>query len=644
MKHFLLSTILLFIVATSAIGAEKRTLLQDQADLAKLQSVIADKQEWIPYPAYADRSAWDALTGDNKQTLIATGEKSLNHDWPTVKATDYLAFERTGDRNIMENIHQANCTILADLVMAELAEGKGRFIDQIINGSFYFCEMSSWALSAHTQAIQRPRTSVPIKDQHVLALVSCEVGSLLAWIDHFFGEQINAISPTIAERIRSEVKERIIDTYHSRPEDFWWTGVKHYPNNTINNWNPWCNCNVLQCMLLLEDDPERLAKGILQTMVSVDVFLNYVKSDGACEEGPSYWGHAAGKLYDYLRILDWATAGNVSLFDNKMVRDMGEYIARSYVGDNWVVNFADASARSGAPAPSIFRYGRDVGSQEMCQMAAYMVQEHNQSALGDTGRDLLRRMESMVSYNELMSTTPAIPSYDFTWYPQTEFCYIRHGQIFLAAKGGYNNESHNHNDVGTFSLYVDNSPVLIDAGVGTYTRKTFGKDRYTIWTMQSCYHNLPTINGYPQMFGRTYRSRNVETNKQKRSFSLDIAGAYPAKAGIKSWKRDITIGDEKVVLNECFDITHPTVANELHFLAWGKVEIIRVGVIRITNPQGKSIEVLYNGKALTPNVEIIPQDDIRLSKVWGPELKRITLKATKITRKGDYKVELIIKN
>ena len=39
--------------------------------------------------------------------------------------------------------------------------------------------------------------------------------------------------------------------------------------------------------------------------------------------------------------------------------------------------------------------------------------------------------------------------------------------MFVAAKGGFNNESHNHNDVGTFSLYVNTIPVIIDAGVGT---------------------------------------------------------------------------------------------------------------------------------------------------------------------------------
>ncbi len=643
MKRLTLLSILLIGVLGSAFGAEQRNMLQNTATQEGLQKVIVADKSWVPYPAYSDRSAWDALMGVNKNSIIRKGEKLLSHDWPTVKATDYLEFNRTGDRQIMERIHNSNCNALADLILAELAEGEGRFVDQIINGSYYFCEMTSWALSAHTHSIQRPRTAVPIKDQHVLALVSCEVGAMLAWVDHFFGPQIEAISPVISERIRNEVRERIIEPYHTRPEDFWWTGAKHYPNNTINNWTPWCNCNVLQCMLLLEDEPTRLAEGVYKTMVSVDVFLNYVKSDGACEEGPAYWGHAAGKLYDYLRVLDWATGGKVSLFKEPMVKAMGEYIARSYVGDGWVVNFADASAQSSAPAPVVYRYGRDVGSCEMCNMGAYMVQSLGVSALSG-GRDMLRRFESIVGYEELTTATPAVPTYDFTWYPQTEFCYIRHGSIFLATKGGYNNESHNHNDVGTFSLYVDNSPVLIDAGVGTYTRQTFSKDRYSIWTMQSGYHNLPTVNGFTQKFGRNYRSRNVKVDEKKHTFSLDIAGAYPAEAGIRSWQRTIAVDKDKVSLSEQFDIASPTVANALNFLTWGEVDTTKEGVVRITTPQGKSISLTYNAKLFTPAVEVVTLTDPRLSNVWGSEVKRLTLTAKRITAKGKYGVELKIEN
>ena len=92
----------------------------------------------------------------------------------------------------------------------------------------------------------------------------------------------------------------------------------------------------------MEDDKERLSRAVYRSMISVDKYLDYIKKDGACEEGPSYWGHAPGKLYDYLQVLSYATHEKYDLFEPPMIRNMGEYIAKSYIGNRWEVNFADA--------------------------------------------------------------------------------------------------------------------------------------------------------------------------------------------------------------------------------------------------------------------------------------------------------------
>ena len=117
--------------------------------------------------------------------------------------------------------------------------------------------------------------------------------------------------------------------------------------------------------------------------------------------------------------------------------------------------------------------------------------------------------------------------------------------LFFAAKGGFNNESHNHNDIGTFILYKDEQPMFIDAGVGTYNKKTFSNERYDIWTMQSGYHNLPQINGYEQPFGKNYKSKNASFDAKRNEFKLDIAGAYPKEANIKTWIRSYKINNNE---------------------------------------------------------------------------------------------------
>lgn len=81
--------------------------------------------------------------------------------------------------------------------------------------------------------------------------------------------------------------------------------------------------------------------------------------------------------------------------------------------------------------------------------------------------------------------------------------------LYLAAKGGHNAESHNHNDVGNFIVYADGYPAISDVGVETYTAKTFSAQRYDIWTMQSAFHNLPIINGFMQKNGGNFKAAAV---------------------------------------------------------------------------------------------------------------------------------------
>ena len=159
------------------------------------------------------------------------------------------------------------------------------------------------------------------------------MGALLSWAHYFFNEDWNKINPVIAKRVQQNIQTRIFEPYMQR-SDYWWQALQDKQGQMVNNWNPWCNANVLACFLLMENNSDTLAAAVHRTMRSVDQFINYVKEDGACEEGPSYWGHAAGKLYDYLQILSNATNGDISLFNEPMIKDMGEYISRSYIGND----------------------------------------------------------------------------------------------------------------------------------------------------------------------------------------------------------------------------------------------------------------------------------------------------------------------
>lgn len=75
-------------------------------------------------------------------------------------------------------------------------------------------------------------------------------------------------------------------------------------------------------------------------------------------------------------------------------------------------------------------------------------------------------------------------------------------------KGGNNNESHNHNDVGSFGYIVRGEEMLCDLGAGEYTRDYFGKNRYEILCNSSEGHNVPIVDGKYQLTGDTARAES----------------------------------------------------------------------------------------------------------------------------------------
>ena len=625
-KSFFSLIVFVFLSCIKVAAYTERNFLQHVADQESLAECLVLNQKWVQYPSYKDREGWSRFLGEYRDEIIKNGESLLGYTWKVVKATDYLEFERSGNREIMERPFDDNNQAIVRLMLAELAEGRGRFIDQLINGVFHTCEMTSWALSAHL-VTQPTHRALPTPIYPLIDLTAGDLGSLLSWVYYFMHEEFDKIDPEISRRLYRELDERIMKPYLNN-DSFWWLAA-NYKGQMVNNWNPWCNSNCLMTFMLLENDVDRLSKAVSRSMQSVDKFLNYVHSDGACEEGPSYWGHASGKCLDYLVLLNRITGGKISIFDNPQIKAMGEYIARSYVGNGWVVNFADASAKGGGDPYLIYRYGKAVKSDILKQFASM---QNKGSKISFRGRDLFRILEAFLVEDELCAYQEAYTGVSYTWYPETEFCYVRNKKAFFAAKGGYNDESHNHNDAGSFSLWVNNMPVIIDAGVGTYTRQTFSSERYTIWTMQSNYHNLPMINGVPQKYGRQYKATEVKATKN--SFSANIATAYPDEAGVKKWIRSYTMKSDALMISDRFELNEIKKENVINFLSWGDI-IIKDGVIEIS-VNGVKGTLKYDTKMFKVKKKCVKLTDKKLSSVWGAEVYRLSFIAKEKEQKGCY--------
>ena len=251
--------------------AARGQILQSSLAGKDLSSMLVLGQKWVPYPAYSDRSGWDEMLGEYKSALIAAGEKYLHFDWLVVRATDYLEYKRSGKRYTQEDRIRKNAEALSCLMVAELAEGKGRFLDDIMDGAFLFCEYTSWAVSHHLATFQKVRRPIPDYEDDILALYQGNFSQMLSWVWYFFHDEFDKEDVGIATRIRHEIDKRELTPFLER-DDFDWMGFK--PKIRPNNWNPWCNSNALVCFMLMENDPLRLKAAVEKSIRSLDKYLS----------------------------------------------------------------------------------------------------------------------------------------------------------------------------------------------------------------------------------------------------------------------------------------------------------------------------------------------------------------------------------
>jgi hypothetical protein len=184
-------------------------------------------------------------------------------------------------------------------------------------------------------------------------------------------------------------------------------------------------------------------------------------------------------------------------------------------------------------------------------------------------------------------------------------------------------------------------------GVETYTAKTFSSRRYEIWTMQSAYHNLPTINGIMQKNGLEYRAAEAsyKAGKKKAVFSLDISRAYPEEAKVKFWTRTITLERGKhVTIRDSYALGEVRKDLNLTLMSWRKPELDAEGIIRLMNPEGienlRPVYVYYDKTMFSVDFETITLEDSRLRSSWGNQLFRIMLTARQTPLKGEYTIRI----
>lgn len=596
------------------------------------------------FPSSWDRSAWEALPVEWKSSLICAGEKRLGWKFSPIPATLFMDFGKSGNRVRLEDIYFEKRYVLGDLILAECVEGNGRFLDDIINGIFSICEESAWQLPAHNNYIRdTPQELLPDITRPILDLFACETGAILAVAYALLKNALDQVHPFITKNLLDCLKRRILVPYLE--EHFWWMGQGDEP---MCNWTVWCTQNILLTVFLLPEDsfpsaPLSIRQQVLtKACQSIDYFLKDYGEDGCCEEGAQYYRHAGLCLFNSIEILNGITDQFFSdLYQNSKIVHIAEYILNVHIDTIYYVNYADCSPIAGFAGVREFLFGKRIGNLNMMNFAAKGFRKNPDKLLAKE-INLFYRVQNTFTYSEIMAFDTSAPVlYQDIFYPSVGVFIARDdsnptfaiepNRYFLAMKAGDNNDSHNHNDTGSFTIYKNGLPLFIDIGVETYTKQTFSPQRYELWAMQSQYHNLPTINGIQQKAGAEYRAKDVtyQLDEKTCSICMELASAYPKEAKIASYIRDaVLMKGEKICITDRFQfIKEGEHSIFLSFLTYEKPTLLEIMAGSVKEVLIGALGHLTLTGITSIQIEEIPITDERLKITWKHEIYRLVATA-----------------
>lgn len=521
------------------------------------------------YPTIYNRHAWESLPSVNY--WITQGDNILeNMRKPEpLPLTLWLDYFKTGNRANFQKVYYNRRRILCALTLAECVTNRGKYLPALIDYLWAICHEATWNLPAHNYPqyranYQDENSSIPDSRYHIIDLFAAETSATVSLTYTLLGDTMEHYAPGIKNAIARIMEERIFVPYLNYYYRWMGNGKSH-----VNNWTTWCTQNILVSAIAMKSQ-EELSPYIEQAVRSLDYFLDSYGLDGCCDEGAQYFRRSGLCLYDSVSLLCTIMPGVFdSVWKEFKIKNIAEFIANVHIDGPSYLNFADCSPFAGRRDIQDYLFAKKVKSPALFALATADIKEALNSAdpyrLYDRdnceGTNLHLILQMVFHESEVCSQTlPPLIHQKNLWYPSVGLLICRANGYTLGVKAGNNDDSHNHNDTGSVTLYKNGKPLLIDVGVETYTEKTFGPQRYEIWTMQSSWHNLPEFDphgdAYMQIPGAAACATDVDVNDERDTISMQLVNAYgPVGAikGLTSYTRKVHLDQEGLHMQDHTD-------------------------------------------------------------------------------------------
>ena len=457
------------ILATILVAAVASLTAPNQARIAEIATKLPSAPQW-------------AEDGIDAAANVKRADALLKEAVPDCADKLYLMFTQNGNRTEYEKPYFLRGKNLECLAATESKEGKGKYLEKVVEYLNAICSERCWTMPAHdTKLINFNGTGITID------LGAAHRSHTLARVLVLLKGRLPA---DVEAKVRAELERRIFAIYRKTAKDSadprklngnWWFFCR-------SNWNAVCHSAVVRAALAVIPDAKVRAEFVEGAERGMKFFLESFLEDGYCTEGGGYWNYGYGNFLDLVLAVKRATGGFVDYSRLPRAKEAMEYGYGYRLVPGICPNFADGGASS--PSVKLLKIGPELWP-EFAPLVEGKLTER-------------------------------------TFFPCAQVYIGRSERLAFAIKGGNNAELHNHNDIGSWTLVADGIEVAGDPGGEVYTARTFSKDRYVSKVLNSYGHPVPKIAGELQKTGAAYKGKILKNEFSAKSdrFDIDLSGAY----------------------------------------------------------------------------------------------------------------------
>ncbi len=424
---------------------------------------------------------------------------------------------------------------IISFAMAYRLSGKTEYRDAAIRQMLKVCADPDWGLS------------------HFLDVGECCAGVAIGY-DWLYDE----LTPQQREYIRTAIIERALlpSLEVNETNSSWFKGDF--------NWNQVCHGGLTVGALAILDEVEDLPETVIRRALECIPYAGHsYYPDGAYAEGPSYWEYGTSYHVIMIEALRTALGSSFGIETFQGFLATADFKVQMRGNSGLEFNYSDYEKdRDNQPVLSWF--AAELSRPELQEHESSVLRTLAEGGKGRYGTSRLTPLE-LIWWKTGKQARKSAKGLQ-VWSAGGEFPVVtmrtddRHGNAFLAFKGGTANWSHGHQDIGGFVYEHDGVRWACDLGREDYDKMraasldlwnyTQNSSRWTTFRAGPDAHNILRVDGAHLITEGAVTQLNVESDRRNASAEMDITPLYSAEKVRNVTRRMSMSSDGNIILED----------------------------------------------------------------------------------------------